>query len=173
MKNLIKNKKADVPITLLVVMTLALCGVAIITFLYADYKQTNQTLTAGNFAGLYSDDSAFEFYVHQLAEYTLESMNNLKPGEITAEEFVNTFKTNYGKYSELNNFPEVFKSGTIKEQIENSRNYDVQITPDALKFQLKSFNFTRSYNPEKSYGLKDAKITKDISFEIPLKTPAS
>ena len=167
MKNIIKGKRADISITLLVVMTLALCGAAILTFLYADYSQTKQALVANNFAEFYANDSAFELFVCNAVEDTLDVMlKNLRPEEITSEDFINRFQANYDGYSLEGNFPEDFKNEDIARQIKDSSNYDVQAGTETLKFRLKNFNFTRSYDYKKSSGLSSISLTKDLACEL-------
>ena len=168
MREIMKSKKADVSITLLVVMVLVVSSVALLSFTYADYKQTKQALMATTISEFEASESSFEFFLNNIADETLSTMlKSMKPEEIAPADFAFRFGTTYDKYALLENCPAIFKTSEIYSQIRNAANYDVKVEGGMLKLRIKEFNFSASYDPASNQGIKDIKIKKDMYFEIP------
>jgi len=60
---LLKNKRADIPITILVIGVLAICGLAILSFIISDkVKLKSDNLGLDVFEKLYTDFEKYVFY---------------------------------------------------------------------------------------------------------------
>lgn len=171
MRNIISKKSQSISITLLVIMTMVICGVALASFLYADNKQTAQTLISEGINEFFYKESQFEKIVYDIAVDTLRVMlKHSTPVQISSEEFLNRFKLNYNIYSKLPDFPAEFKTSVILNQIQDDNNYNLKIENEVLKFDIKSLNFSQIYDSDKSAGLKSITLDKNLKFEIALKT---
>jgi len=57
-----KNKRADIPVTILVLGVLAICGLAILSFIVSEKLNKTDELGTEVFERLHSDVEKFEFY---------------------------------------------------------------------------------------------------------------
>lgn len=78
MKKLIKNKKGDIPITILVIGIFAVCTLAILSFKFMDIKITK---------GFYESIEAIEEMNSQIQEYYF--YKNAQVGDSDIEKFLN------------------------------------------------------------------------------------
>ena len=62
---LIKNKRGDITITLLVIGVLALCALAMLTFFLNDFNVTNSFSSVGVMKNMNSAISEYNFYINQ------------------------------------------------------------------------------------------------------------
>jgi len=177
---LIKRKKSQsIAINLLVIMTMFVCGTALLTFWNSDTKQAKQVLISPAIQEFLAENENFKDSIYYIAEDTLAIMlKHQAPDKIMADDFVNRFRINYGIYSKTNDFPDDFKSAKILEQIRNLSKYDVKSNQGIISVKLNSLEFSKNYDASKYAGIQNLSLSNEISFElnatkiaIALKTP--
>lgn len=168
--NLYQNKKADIAITLLVVLVFFLCITAAFIFLT---KQSNYDRDMKQFQAISGTDAreeAFIFYLKTIAENIIKSDSN-----INAKTFIDNFQATYF----MDNVPEY---APFKSQITDNSKYKLEIRNNKLYFSLNNFDFSSgfTYDPGTESMLyrfiplgdtprleiTNVKHTSDIVFEI-------
>jgi len=161
--HLMKNKKADVSITLLVLMTVVLCAASLVILVFSNINIEKKISNINVVNEFYSERQIFEFYLYSLA-YSIFLENPSK----TPEQFITKFKEAY-KY----NSPKEYLDDYLKNQVESNEKYEVKIENNVLKFRLKDFKFIKKPGLEKGQEVVYIEHVKDITFEINLKTQVS
>lgn len=130
-----KNKKADLPITLLVVLVLMLCILASFTFLTVQNSYERNMQQVRVIPSTYAQEEAFIFYIKNIAYNIIRENPAISP-----ENFVDSLQAQYEKDSVPEyNFPD------IKKQILNDSKYKIEIKDNKLSFKLTNFEFSRSF----------------------------
>ena len=98
-----KNKRADIPITILVLGVIAICGLAILSFIVSEKLNKTDELGIEVFEKLYSDVEKFEFYKNAGIS-SAEAANNLgfgldSNGKLIVEDYVSDGQITIKKYS--------------------------------------------------------------------------
>lgn len=155
MKSFLDSKKADVSIVLLVFMVVVLCGASLFIFLISNNSSQKQILNVGFVSEAYSEGAVFEYYLYNLARTIFIENPNLN-----AEQFTSEFKKQYAWNSKGE-----YNQESYWQQIVNNQ-YEVQINNNQLKFLLKDFRFSKTFENFKVFGIKDISYQKDIYFEI-------
>jgi len=163
---MIKNKKGDIAITLLVVMILVLCLAAAFIFITKQYSYEQDMKQIKILPQTYALEDSFKFYIYNLARKTVNNNPN-----IDKSQFLEEFKKEY----KANSIPFYLKKEYL-DQIENDSNYEIIIEENTdkkvgdkiLKFKLKGFTFSssESYDPASGQEIAVVRHTQDIEFEI-------
>ncbi len=152
---MIKNRRGDIAVTLLVIMTVIMCGAAFYSFSMYDSSVEKSVGDFNNLGNFYDSSRNFEFYLYNLAK--LSATN-------TGEDFVKKFVANYKDYADKQKFyPEYLN------QIENLSKYDIKIVGGKIYFRLKDFEFSSDLSGNPDSRIKSILWKKDITFEITLK----
>ena len=78
LRKIIKNKKGDLPVTLLVIGIFALCGFALLTFFISDFKVSNGFVGASVTARTTSTADEYLFYKNAgMSDVTLKKIFNI------------------------------------------------------------------------------------------------
>ena len=171
-KNLFKIKKADVSVTLLVFMTLALCGLAIFSFYYYNGRDTQNVMDYNQITQFYIEQQNFEVYLKDIALETFEDISIHQQDKLSEDYFIERFKYAYSTYLDNANAPESFKQLPMLSQINNNSNYVIKISANHMDFKLMGFNFVKSLELVSSSDIQNLGLKKDIIFAIDLKTPS-
>ena len=91
-KKFYKNKRADLPITLLVVLVLILCVTAAFIFLTKQNSYERNMQQVRVIPATYANEEAFIFYIKNLAEGIIKDNPN-----IDSQSFINSFQAQYLK----------------------------------------------------------------------------
>ena len=156
--NLNASKKADISITLLVVMTIALCSIAIFIFLSQSKQSASQMVDAGSIQKFIFEERGFEMYMQSLAENITSQIKD-SGAAITKEEFSRRFSSTL-KDASANYLP-LFNFEISEGEYELSEENNI------LNINLKGFTFKKSPASPDS-DIKSISIKKDILLKIPI-----
>jgi len=146
---LMKNKKADTSILILVVLTIVLFAAILFTFDAAENKLKIRMKGLSIVDNLRIEEEIFILNLKTISEEIVEA----NPG-ISEQKFIEEFKKKY--------IPLIDKDDIFKERQINDEDFDISIENKVLKFRLKDIIFRRSSRDNKF----DIKHTKDVYFEI-------
>jgi len=166
-----KNKKADLAIKLLVLLTIALCAVCLVLFSHygkQNQKQINEPDLVYDF---YSQEEEFDFYISQIilnvSKELKKSDSFLGYDEAYKAAFIILLKDKFGKgvYGYSSN-------EELKNQIENNA-YDVEIVKDIngkdnLIFTIKNVKFSKTPSISGENQILYFSSTKNRVFKIGL-----
>ncbi len=151
---LINKKGMEVSVLFLVVLTLALCGFALVYLSIRESKIRNELYDVAYMDEIYLRESKINFYVSSILEDSVESFK-LEEGE---QKFIQNFKTELNNYKKGNDFI-LYELNQIEEQVTEE---NIEIDFEKVKLNLKmniQNDFIRgdkevlyvSYNYEKSF----------------------
>lgn len=157
-KSLYKEKKADISITLLVFMTIALCLIALFVFSSYDSSFSSKTAGAGEIQTFNFEEHGFEMYFQSLAEKIVSDIKN-ENKEITNEEFSKRFDAALKNASE--NYFRAFNYNIT------GGTYSVSQDNNILDIELIGVTFTKSVISSAA-EINSISLKKDIALKIPL-----
>ena len=134
-KNLYRSKRGDLPITLLVVMTLALCVISSFVFLTTQNSYEKGMQQVRVIPATYANEEAFMFYIKNLAQGVM-----VANPQLDEKAFIKNFQAQYVK----ENISE-YNLPNFKTQIMNDTKYQINIKNNTLSFRLNNFQFSRSF----------------------------
>jgi uncharacterized protein (UPF0333 family) len=169
MKDILKNKKGDISVTLLVLLTVTLCISSIFIFFYYD-RSTLEDISGFNSISVYSNEKIiYDYYLKSIAQNSIKYLQEQNIA-ITPQNFLTEFKKEYLQNS---------LDAKVSKEYENQD--DSQITNGVyvvsileknnekiLSFTLKDLKFTKSYAVNEFYGITSISKIEDLSFEISL-----
>jgi len=156
-----KNKKADLPITLLVVLVLMLCILASFTFLTKQNSYERNMQQVKVIPATYANEEAFIFYINSLAQNIIKENPTIKPSD-----FVDALQAQYEKEN-----ISAYNSLDFNKQIMDDSKYKVEIKDSKLFFKLINFEFSNRfyYDPSTKTYLFDYFITGTSSRQEVIK----
>ncbi len=166
---MIKNKKADASILLLVLLVLILVGASLLIFITRENVAMDTVKPIEVMSYCYAKQEALVFFLKSLAENTQTSGMN-------EEQFLTEFKKNYLQLAEQentfisrSNILEPAYLYLLKDEIAGADNskYEISIQGNLLKFKLRDFSLRES--EVKGVAIDTGAVVecaKDIEFEI-------
>ena len=156
------SKKADISITILVILVLLICGVTLFVFVTSNHKSGEEINTPESVNNFYIEQEKFELYVYQAVKNVVDNNKNINEAE-----FLQKFKSDY--YSAISVFSgnEYYVYGSLLTHLKNSENYEVKTQNNLLTFKINNFEFPKTFVDEKR-GIKSIIYKRDIILEIPL-----
>lgn len=155
MMSIFKNKKADASVTILVLLTVALCVACLFYFYVSEKNRETEIVTFGTINDFYVQADGMKYFIQSLAEDIVH--NNLN---INNETFLYEFKKNFA-ISYWNMEPGMVKQIRLSD-------YDVKIKDKVLYFSIKNFTISKNYQ-QKAGGIYRVDYEKDLFFTIPIK----
>jgi hypothetical protein len=150
------NKRADFSVTLLVILTVVLCGAALYAFLMHNRADKEVIFDKGEIFQFYEENRIFDFYLTELAREVIREMKDKKV-EINKEKFLLELKKNYFAYEVKEDYP--FKEYIIgEEQFEASFDQGIMI--------LRIKNFERNKILDLKSDIKEIGQVRNISINI-------
>jgi hypothetical protein len=153
------NKRASIPVTVVVVLTIAIVTFTLFTFITRNQSVVGKFVYTGSLEKIYAEESAVRLYLKQAVESSMIKT----AGELKKEEYAR--------------FPEVFGNNLAADF--NSRNSSEENLA-ALKTAVLNNNFKTEFNDNilsfklENYGIKlenreiSAFYTPEISFSLNL-----
>jgi hypothetical protein len=152
---MLKNKRADAQITILVFMVLVLCIFSLLIFILTNNQVEKKITNAAAPENFYSNEGVFEYYLFNLARKTYLQNTLASP-----EQFIIDFKKYYALDSQ-----KIYSEEFYWNQIANNK-YEIAISPQVLYFKLVDFNFRQSFSISKSQEVREISRVYNISFSI-------
>lgn len=169
MTGLLKNRKAKMEISILLLVILTLILVIFSVFVFntrtGDYKKTLGSSQAMD--ELYSSAAIFEFNVRHIVEDVAKN-NKISSEKDFMANFIPEFHRRlilneqmyspyeYGLYVKFNNL------------LGDNQNYEVKIKENTLMFNMKDFKFSETL-ADNSAEMSSIEYVKDVAFQISLK----
>ena len=166
---MIKNKKAkmEISVLLLVLTTLILVIFSLFIFNTRSGDFRKDITTSSSIDEIYSASKIFEFNTRHIAEQVT------KESKISSEvEFISKFKSEFYKIfllNEKNYSPyEYGLYAKFNTMMADPKNYEVKIRDNSLTFNMKNFSFSNKI-ADSDAGIISISYAKNITFQITLK----
>jgi len=169
MINMIKNRKAkmEISVLLLVLTTLVLVIFSLFIFNIRSDSLKKDITTPSSVDEIYSSSKIFEFNVRHIAEQVTNTNKISNEGD-----FINKFKSEFSKQFLLNEkIYSPYEYGiylNFNSLMTDSKNYEIKIKNDSLAFNMKNFNFTEKI-ADNNAKMISVSYVKNITFQIPIK----
>jgi len=167
--SILKNKKAkmEISVLLLVLTTLILVIFCLFIFNIRSGSFDKKITPSSSIDEIYSVSKIFEFNVRHIAEQVT------KESKISSEsDFANKFKSEFSNQflaNEKSYSPCEYGLYTkFNSMMTDSKNYEVKIKDNSLSFNMKDFIFSEK-TADDDAGIVSIHYVKNITFQIPLK----
>ena len=153
---MLKNKKADLSVVLLVFLALTVCCIALLIFITSETLFKKKLLEVNDLNSFYSENKRYEIYFGSLAKQVI-----LKNKNMGNQEFLDLFKKTY-----IETCPDEFKKDYLIQQIQENSKYNLLINEFGLTLILDNFRFVKEYAVDSKKELRIMQQVKDIKIEI-------
>jgi len=133
------NKKADLAVTLLVFMAVALAGAASVIFITNSGSFEAEIADARFIDKVYLKEGEINFYINEAMEKAVEDFNKEQDSE---DKLINDFKQELGKY----NLPELKQAGEQVDEIKIENNKTIAEFKIELRDEEEIFSVVYTYN---------------------------
>src|SRR3972149_12182160 len=164
MKNILRSKKADLSITLLVIMTLLISSTSLLIFYTTENKADTSISQIALISDFYSQQDLIEYYVYNIAKKVVNN-NKITSGQDFSERFRYSY---YDIITKSFNSEDYYRYSRILNHISDPKNYESSISNNILTFKIKDFEFSQLSFEEGD--IMSISYKKSITFQIPLKT---
>jgi hypothetical protein len=164
-----RSKKADISVTLLVVMTLLLCIASLIIFLTQQNSVESKIVNVGIVSDAYAKETSFEYYLYNVAKLSSKEVfsgdNLAKEDDVLKNLFLDNFQN---KYLVNPKIPSEYSDSYYRDYIKTNSNYVLVLdrTSKTFKITFKNFEFTSRPGLENNQEVGLIKIKKDIVLVI-------
>jgi hypothetical protein len=167
--NILKNKKAkmEISVLILVLTTLVLVIFSLFIFNIRSDNLRKQITTSSLIDEIYSSSKIFQFNVRHIAE---QAANENK---INSEnDFINKFKSEFYKQFLVNQkVYSPLEYGVYEKfngMMNDPKNYEIKIKDNLLSFNMKNFNFAEKM-ADSDAGINSINYARNITFQVQLK----
>ena len=167
--NILKNKKAkmEISVLILVLTTLVLVIFSLFIFNIRSDNLRKQITTSSLIDEIYSSSKIFEFNVRHIGEQVVNE------NKINSEnDFINKFKSEFYKQFLVNQkVYSPLEYGVYEKfngMMNDPKNYEIKIKDNLLSFNMKNFNFAEKM-ADSDAGITSINYAKNITFQVQLK----
>jgi len=167
--NILKNKKAkmEISVLILVLTTLVLVIFSLFIFNIRSDNLRKQITTSSLIDEIYSSSKIFEFNVRHIGEQVVNE------NKINSEnDFINKFKSEFYKQFLVNQkVYSPYEYGVYEKfngMMNDPKNYEIKIKDNLLSFNMKNFNFAEKM-ADSDAGITSINYAKNITFQVQLK----